>query len=138
MSAWACRTAPGSSAPRSSSATSTATRTTSTATWKPTSKRQGGVLAGDRVAAVHRDRRSGHEIRSLAGEKDGDAGEILRLAPAAGGRAREHALVQAGHVLPRPLRERGIDPARQHRVHLDALARPGARERARELHDAAL
>ena len=36
------------------------------------------------------------------------------------------------------LRQRGVDPARQHRVDLDVVLGPGAGERARQLHDAAL
>jgi hypothetical protein len=46
--------------------------------------------------------------------------------------------VQSGDVLARALGHRGVDPAGQHRVYLDVVARPGAGEGARELHDAAL
>ena len=58
-------------------------------------------------------------------------------APAPGRRARQHALVQAGHLAPRALGQLRIDPARQHRVDLDVVLRPGGRAGAAELHDAA-
>ena len=59
-------------------------------------------------------------------EEHGDAGEVVRVAPAAGRRAREHALVQARDLLARPAREVGVDPARQDGVDLDVVLRPGA------------
>src|SRR5207245_1173414 len=65
-------------------------------------------------------------------------GGLGGLTPAAGRRAREDPLVQAGDLLAGAARERSVDPARQHRVHLDVVLRPGAGERARELYDAAL
>ena len=56
-----------------------------------------------RKPAIDRDRGTGDEIRRGAGEKHRDAGEILPLAPAAGRRAAEHALVQPRHLAPRAL-----------------------------------
>ena len=46
-------------------------------------------------------------------------------------------LVQALHLLARALGQIGIDPARQHRVDLDVVLRPGGRHRPGHLHDAA-
>ena len=45
----------------------------------------------------------------------------------AGRRAAEHALVQPRHLAARALRQLGVDPARQDRVHLDVVLRPGGR-----------
>ena len=47
-------------------------------------------------------------------------------------------VVQAVDLLAGALGEVGVDPARQHRVDLDVVGRPGHRAGARELHDAAL
>jgi hypothetical protein len=68
----------------------------------------------------------------------GDPGEVFGAAPAPGGRAPEHALVQPRHVATRAAREVGVDPAGQHGVHLDVVFCPRGRERARELHQPAL
>jgi hypothetical protein len=46
--------------------------------------------------------------------------------------------VQARHVAARAPREIGVDPAGQHRVHLDVVLRPRRGERASELHQPAL
>src|SRR4051812_47396898 len=90
------------------------------------------------VSAVDGGGGAGGEVRRRRGEEDSDAGEVGGLAPAAGRRAREDALVQALELNARAAGEGGIDPARQHRVHLDVVLRPGASERLGELHDARL
>src|SRR5262245_14854105 len=46
-------------------------------------------------ASIDGDRRPRHEIRGRARQKNRDPGEILRITPAARGRTREHALVEA-------------------------------------------
>src|SRR6185312_7879645 len=100
--------------------------------------RRAPALSEARIAAVDRDRRAGDEVRRGARQEHGDAGEVLRLAPAARRRARQHALMQAGHLRARIAREVGVDPAWQHSIHLDVVLGPGGSERLGELHDAAL
>src|SRR5262249_22267726 len=78
-------------------------------------------------ASIDGDRRARHEIRGSARQKNRDPGEILRITPTARGRPREHALVEAVHLAPGLARQIGIDPARQHRIDLDVLLRPGGR-----------
>ena len=50
----------------------------------------------------------------------------------------DDAVVQPRHVLARLLRQLGVDPSRQHRIHLDVVGRPCDGRGLRELHDAAL
>src|ERR1700739_4364310 len=69
-------------------------------------------LSEARIPAIDRDRRAGDEIGRGARQEHGDTGEVLGLAPAADGRARQHALVQAGYLLARVARQVGVDPAR--------------------------
>src|SRR5882672_1803410 len=71
----------------------------------------------DREAAIDGEAVAGDEVRGRAGQEHGWAGEVLRLAPAPGGGAADHAGVEvgallsvAGHV--------GFDPARQDGVDL--------------------
>src|SRR5262249_12417005 len=92
-----------------------------------------GCSALHRGTAVDRNRRAGHEVRGGAREKHRDAGKILRIAPAASRRAREHALVQSLNLAPRALRELRVDPARQYRIDLDVVLGPRGRAGAREL-----
>ena len=57
--------------------------------------RTGKRLSLHRKPAVDRDRGAGDKIRRRTAEKHRNAGKVLRIAPAAGRRAAEHALMQA-------------------------------------------
>src|ERR1019366_5827171 len=91
----------------------------------------------NREPAIDRNRRPGHEIRRLTGQERGHARHVARHPPPPFRRALLHTFVQSGHLLPRPLRQIGIDPPRQHRVDLDVVPGPGGGERTGHLHDAA-
>src|SRR3989454_12519839 len=92
----------------------------------------------DRVAAVDGNGGSRDEVGGGAREEDCDARHVVDGTPAAGRRALEDPLVQARDLLPRPARERGVDPTRQHRVDLDIVQGPRRGARPRELNDPAL
>src|SRR5439155_268540 len=92
----------------------------------------------DRVAAVDGNGGSRDEVGGGAREEDRDARHVVDGTPAAGRRALEDPLVQARDLLPRPARERGVDPARQHRVDLNIVQGPRRGARPGELNDPAL
>src|SRR6188474_2297114 len=76
----------------------------------------------DGIAAVDDEAVAGMEARGVRGEVDGDAREVLRLAPAPHRHAADRLLIELipglqarGHV--------GADPARQDRVRAYAVAR---------------
>ena len=56
----------------------------------------------DRIAAIHRNGGAGDEVGGGAGEEHRDAGHVVGHAPAPGGRALQHALVQARRPLGAP------------------------------------
>src|SRR4051812_6951345 len=91
-----------------------------------------------RETTVDGDRGARDEVRGGRGEEYGDAGEVVDVAPAPRRGARQHALVQARDLLARAAGQIGVDPARQDRIDLDVVGRPGIGAGARVLHDAAL
>jgi alkanesulfonate monooxygenase SsuD/methylene tetrahydromethanopterin reductase-like flavin-dependent oxidoreductase (luciferase family) len=105
----------------------------------------GGFLQPERVlslahrgeAAIDRDRRSGDEIRSGGGEKDGDAGEVFGYAPTAGWGAGQHPFVQTRDLSASVAGQFGVDPAGQDGIDLDVVGRPGCRQRFGQLNERA-
>src|SRR5262245_61465342 len=96
------------------------------------------MSALDGVAAVDGNGGAGHEVGGGSGQEHGHPGHVVDLAPATGGRPLEHVVVQARDLLARLAGEVRVDPAGQHGVDLDVVARPGGRHRSRQLYDAAL
>src|SRR2546429_1931674 len=84
--------------------------------------------AEDGIAAVHRDGGPGDEVGGGARQEHGHAGHVLEGAPASGRRPPEHVVVELGDLAARAPGQIGIDPPREHRVHLDVVPGPGGRE----------
>src|SRR5262249_29350188 len=92
----------------------------------------------DGIASIDRNGRAGHEVGGGARQEHGHTRHVLLYTPTLGGRTPKDAVVEPSDLLARLARELGVDPAREHRVDLDVVARPTRGHGPGELDDAAL